>query len=327
MVNFTPKKLSTAEADLMEEEYRKIENDPEQLEEVWRQMNSFFSANSAREDKIYYQDYFRWYTELSWRFLQTRDHDFVVNVAVARQIPMAILLGFDVWQELIWYLAFRAELKSDMESLYGKTREAFIKSEAVIGAWQGVNYKVSDLVSEVQMLDRLGDDSIKEAEFLSKLLQVYMPENDLFLQKYLAVDPDSAVKNLISLANFFLGTRLENIWYIVDLYLHPELTPSTEEESAIASSPADQKPATPPQPAPPNQEPKLVVPPTIRPTPSPAQVKSQIESQFKKDVEGNFTDIEGVMAKLNELAEKNNDPKIAEMIYYDETENKFKWSI
>jgi len=335
MVNFTPKKLSASEADLMEEEYRKIESNPEQLEEVWKQMNSFFAASSVEEDKIYCQDYFRWYTELSWRFLQTRDHDFIVGTAVARQIPMAILLGFDVWKELVWYLFFRAELKLDMESLYGRVREAFMKSEAVIGVWQRTDYKVSDLVNEVQMLDRIGNDSIKEAELRNKLLQIYVPENDLALQKYTAVDADEAVKSLISLVNFFLGTAVENIWYIVDLYTHPDVSILTEEENATTPVTTIPLVAT-PQPIPSKLEPKIEtskkeeVKPVLPATPAkpiPTQIKFQIESQFKKDAEGNFSDIEGVMASLSELAEKYNDPTIAEMMYYDETENKFKWNI
>ena len=59
--------------------------------------------------------------------------------------------------------------------------------------------------------------------------------------------------------------------------------------------------------------------------PSLAQVKSQIESQFKKDAEGNFADIEGVYKKLGELAEKYNDSAINDLIYYDESSGKFLW--
>jgi hypothetical protein len=67
-----------------------------------------------------------------------------------------------------------------------------------------------------------------------------------------------------------------------------------------------------------------VVEPQVRPTT--AQIKSEIESQFKKDDKGNFEDIETVLAMLSTLSEKYNDPKIADMMYFDEKENKFKWN-
>jgi len=60
---------------------------------------------------------------------------------------------------------------------------------------------------------------------------------------------------------------------------------------------------------------------------STAQIKSQIESEFKKDIDGNFINIEGVMRKLEEFTEMYNDPKIADLIYYDEEDDKFKWKV
>ena len=59
----------------------------------------------------------------------------------------------------------------------------------------------------------------------------------------------------------------------------------------------------------------------------PFGIKSQIESEFKKDSEGNFENIEAVMRKLEEFTEMYNDPKIADMIYYDEEDSKFKWKV
>ncbi len=54
-------------------------------------------------------------------------------------------------------------------------------------------------------------------------------------------------------------------------------------------------------------------------------IKKQIDSKFKKDNQGNYTDLAGVLADLAALAQKDNDPKIAELYYFDETEGKFKW--
>ncbi|MEK7680514.1 MAG: hypothetical protein AAB348_00475 [Patescibacteria group bacterium] len=54
-------------------------------------------------------------------------------------------------------------------------------------------------------------------------------------------------------------------------------------------------------------------------------VKKNIEREFKKDAEGQFVNLEGALAKLADLAEKYGNPDIAEMYYFDEGENKFKW--
>ena len=325
MANFIPRQLSEAEIEELQNEFTVKEADIEQAEQMFKEMDDYFRNADIKTDKDFSLSYFRWYTDLSWKFLQSRDYDFVVNVAVARQIPPAILLGFDVWQDLIWYLALRAELKSDMESLYGRIREAFVKSEAIIGIWQGSDYKVSDLVKEMQMLERLGNDSIEEAEFRNKSLQIYMPENNATLQKYIMVDPSDGLASLISIVSFFLGVEPVNIWYVVDNYTHPEIvgeaSPSAKPVVVAAPKPAPVKPTPQPQAVQPKKEEvKPISPPAVPARPTPAQIKSQIEKEFSAE------DVEGIMGKLNELAEKNNDPKIADMYYFDEKTARFLWN-
>lgn len=312
----------------MQIEYFGKEADVDKLELMFKEMDNFFRNGNINADKEFAVSYFRWYTDLSWKFFQSRDYDFVINVAVARQIPLAILLGFDVWKDLLWYLALRAELKSDMESLYGRMREAFVKSEAVIGVWQGVDYKVKDLVTEAQMLERLGNDTIKEAEFRNKLSQIYLPANNSTMKKYIMVDTDDGISFLIGIVNFFLGVEPANIWYVVDDYTHPEIVSeaSPAAKPAVVAAPklAPVKPAPQPQAVPPkNEEAKPIPPPAPVATSKPtfAQIKSQIEKEFFAE------DVEGIMGKLNELADKNNDPKIAEMYYFDETTGAFLWKL
>jgi hypothetical protein len=57
------------------------------------------------------------------------------------------------------------------------------------------------------------------------------------------------------------------------------------------------------------------------------KIKSQIESQFPKNTNGEFENIEAVLSRLEELAAQYNDPRIAEMMYFDEQAGMFKWNI
>ncbi|MBU1613170.1 hypothetical protein KKC87_01930 [Patescibacteria group bacterium] len=59
--------------------------------------------------------------------------------------------------------------------------------------------------------------------------------------------------------------------------------------------------------------------PTVR------QIKDDIEETFTTNSSGEFLDIDGILLKLDELAKKFNDPKIAELYYFDEQQGKFVW--
>ena len=355
MVNFIPKKLSTAEADLMRKEYGIVEAQAERAEAVWKELNEYFVYAEVSDDRQYYKDYFYWYTDLSWRFLQNQDYDFVTTVAVARQIPVAILLGYDVWKELMWYLAFKAELIPEMQAVYSRMKNALLNSQAIIGTWKENNFTMQDLVKEVVKLNSK-EDSIAEAEFRNKLLQIYIPTRDTELQNLVFSDPSKAVSNLIGIVNFFLGVEAEKIWYIVDLYTHPEpesgpVQLKEGEVTVVADDKSDLVSKEGPKKVSPvlsnrssiktenSQSGNAVTEEVVRPVasfpsanealkqPTRKEIKQQVESEFSKDTEGNFVEMEQVMTRLAELSEKYNDPEIADILYFDEQSGSFKWNI
>ena len=318
--------LTAAQIDLKENEFKNFNIVDKEL--VWEKMGALFKEN-PKLDADYRLSYFLWYTDFTWKMFNNREHDLVVSMCLARQIPMAILLDFDVWRNIMWYLGLRTIERPDMESLYIRMKNAFLESEAYVGKWNGEAVTVKDLVKEIVAMNTR-NDSMEQAEFKSKLLQVLFPQNDSIFEKYISTEQDLAVERFIDLTHFFLGVDKDHIWYVVETFLHPEKyenvvlgevpTPSAPAEQPPVSAVPTPKPTPTPQLAP-------VAKPAAPVKPDPQQIKSQIESQFKKDAEGNFEDIEGVMAKLNELAEKNNDSKIAEMIYFDESSGKFLWKL
>ena len=319
-----------------ENEFQQLLLSPAEVDKTYEELRDFFANPTQSEIKKYRHSYWRWYVLLTWNRLNSLPKDELVSTVFSQQLPIALLIDVDVWKSLMQYFVANNFFEDDLESFYLKIKKAFLESDAVIGEWQGKNVTVAELVKEIgSVYDK--EDSLSQADFESKLRQIISPEEEVS-KKYFIADPEKTKERFLYLVAFFETFTEENIWYVVDAFLNPEKYQKTASGAVlkpVSSNPPlprpsgeSPKPSTVPlQPAPNKEEPKLVVPPTIRPTPSPAQIKSQIESQFKKDADGNFTDIEGVMAKLNELSEKNNDPKIAEMMYYDETENKFKWNI
>jgi hypothetical protein len=329
--------ISADTIDIYEKEYRNLTTS--QREEVWEELNKYFKSQGISNRDLFYS-YWRWYVALSWDYFMTRDKVFLSDMAFSRQIPMAILLDYDVWDSLISYLQIKTLDRQDMEALYSRIRDNFINSEAVLGKNEEKDYTIANLVQEIRVLNARGNDSIAEAEFRNKIIRIMFPKEDELFDKYIFVDQDSAVDRLFYLTQFFLGMEPENIWYFEETYWHPEKyekAPEGEKTPAAAPMPAASVPAVPVKPEttqPPKQtssEPAqaLAKPPeTKKSQPMDlAKIRQTIDSQFKKDSSGQYEDITGVLEKMGELAAKNNDPKISEMLYFDEQAGAFKWII
>jgi hypothetical protein len=297
--------------DIYEKEYRNLTIS--QREEVWTELNQYFKSQGISNRDLFYS-HWRWYVALSWADFMIRDKDFLSDMAFSQQIPMAILLDYDVWENLISYLQIKTLDRQDMEALYSRIRDNFFISEAVIGKIDGRDYTIANLVQEIRVLNARGNDTIAEAEFRNKIIKIMFPKGDGLFDKYIFTDQDTAVDRLFYLTQFFLGMEPENIWYFEETYWHPE-----KYEKAPVAVPV---PAVPTKPAP---VPAKPVEEEIIKQMDPVRVRQTIDSQFKKDASGQYEDITGVLEKLGELAKKNNDPKIAEMLYFDEQARAFKW--
>lgn len=340
-----------------------IDNDQtfEQMHETWKILDDFFAQNSYEQDVEWRLTYFRVYVRLTWKVLGTIiDTNKFVEI-MRRQVPMAILLDVDVLKEMMWYFEFNKSDEKQLVSLYQKIKTAFLESEQVVGVWQGKPVLVKDLVSEYLSLHKRGASSMEGAEFLSKLDQVMFPEE---VDLYAFVEYDVGIDRFLELVEFFEKTSNEQIWFVVDAFLNPEkygvnnsenilvkeevkaevavpnlqdlgskyesMSQKLEEEvKALEKTVAPAVKSEPEKPAVIKPLAKEIAPtePVAPPKLTSEQIKSKIESEFKKDTEGNFEDIEGVMRKLEEFTEMYNDPKIADMIYFDEDDNKFKWKV
>jgi len=299
--------------DIYEKEYLNL-TIPQQ-EEVWVELDKYFKSQGISNRDLFYS-YWRWYVDLTWADLRSREKDFLFSVAFSQQIPMAILLDYDVWEKLMSYLQIKTLDRQDMEALYSRIKDSFISSEAVLGRNEEKDYTVANLVQEVRVLNARGNDTIAEAEFRNKLIRTIFPKGDELFDKYIFVDQDTAVDRLLYLTQFFLGIEPENIWYFEETYWHPEKYEKAPAEVAPAVTAAPALAAPGPMKAPEVKKPQPM---------NLIKVRQAIDFQFKKDPSGQYEDIAGVLDKLNELTKQNNDPKIAEMLYFDEQAGIFKW--
>jgi hypothetical protein len=323
-MKFLVEKKTIEEFALVEKAIANNDKNFDQMYETWKILDNFFARDSYEKDPIWRITYFRIYVRLTWKMIGTIvENDKFIEI-IRRQVPMAILLDIDVLQEMMWYLSFNRAEKNQLVSLYFKIKSAFIESQEVVGVWQGQDVLVKDLVAQYVLLQKRKADSIEQAEFISKLRQVLFPKQ---LMPFIFIDPDAGINKFLELIEFFQEIDNEKIWFVVDLFLNPEQlenpAPSEEnveeEEGEIEAENSEEELAVPAaSPASENE---------IKKQPAPQEIKSQIESEFKKDSEGNFENIEGVMRKLEEFTEMYNDPKIADMIYFDEEDNRFKWKM
>lgn len=308
---------------------------PEVAEQAQDELANFFQPPSSAKVKEHYLTYFRWYTELTWKRLRSCSNEFLVKEAVARQIPMALLLGVDVQNELTWYFVARAWIAEEMQILYADIRETILNSEAFIGSIQGKDYLMKDLVEDVKKLNLKTITSLESAEINAKIKNAFFPKNDQLFDTYITADPDVVVDHAIGLINFILGVEPKNIWYVVDGIVHPfEFVKSAVEENTTPVVPettpppqAEQVPAPPTTPvieAKPVAKPATAVAPTPKPTYLDIQLVAQ--SKFKQGDDGQFEDPEAVLGMLEEWATKYNDDTIRELYVYNEQTGAFEWN-
>ncbi len=341
---FDRQQLTAEQIRQKEIEFQRMASNLKEADLVWKEMNGYFAIAPKQEKESLKGTYWRWYVELTWRRLNSINKDNFLRI-FHKQLITAIQNNFDIFHSFMEYLGFRCIDKQELASFYQKVKLSVLNSEESIGQWQGSEVLLKDLISEYYLLKKRKASSIEEAEFLTKTKQIIFPADS---EPYILADKDVGVTRFLEIVELFQEIDTDRIEYIVDMFLNPENynTPpnstnlQTQEEDNVKEENLQE----------------MVVEPLIENAQREGgnstvstdaenssaaeslvnsaskiltadQIKSQIEFEFKKDAEGNFEDIEGVMKRLEELAEQYNKPEIAEMMYFDEGEGKFKWKI
>ncbi len=339
-MSFIPQQLKPGDIEAKEKEFRSLLDLGKEEEKMWADLHGAFK-DDANNDQAYWYTYFRWYTELTWRRLEGLNDEEFFEIVVARQIPMAILTDHDVWNSLLWTLSTRWYATGDMADAYQRIRDTFSSSKGVLGQENGKSITLADLFADIRRLNDTGNDSFQMVALRSRIKNLFYPASQP-LVKYLNPDQDTAVRQFIDLNHFFLGTEVDDITAVVDIFLHPEnYTAGTAAGlGSVPTPPASitapvQASTTPPAPAP--VRPRVVRPPKVAPS-SPAEkplekkkmsypdIRAMVDSRFEKDEKGQYKNIAGVAALLEQLAKDQNDPAIEDLYYFDERTGKFRWN-
>ncbi len=292
----------------------------------------------------------------TWTFLNQLDSDDFLNYGI-EQIPEAVRQGFDVAEKLVWYMAINFRNPKLMTLFYSQLRSKFYGSEALVGL-TGEELKISDLVQQVRLLNSYAGDTIRAAELYDKLQHTIFSGSEKDASNdYVMVDNKEAVINLVNLTNFFLQVEPEVIWESVNTYTFsqetgmpaeqvvapviqpildpedaPELTDKEKEKLASEmqvekNSKEEPKTEKTMDPAKSNtkQIPVEETASDIKPTY--AEIRAKVDSVFPKDKSGVYKDLDGVLMALEKAADKYNDPKIAELYYFDEASGAFTWNV
>lgn len=276
--------------------------------EAWKDLDNFFAQDMYEKDKVWRWTYFRVYVLLTWKVIGTINDADVFAQIMARQATMAIILDIDIFKEMLWFFSANKADKTRLASLYFKVRNNFLNSQELLGEYQGKNVQLKDLVLEYADLKRV-DNSMRTAEFINKLNQILFPPE---AEQYFGLDNKAdGVDRLLELVNFFEDIdTVEKLQEVLEVFLNPQVY--DEPASLFVTS---------------DEETEADVESMRIQAPSLSEIKSQIEQEFKKDSEGNFENIELVFRKLEEFTEMYNDPKIADLLYFDEESGEFKWRV
>jgi hypothetical protein len=313
---FTPRQLTASEISSLQAEFLSLSTD--QMQAAWNEMHEFFRSASSKEDQIYRDTFFYWYTDITWKLLNTLDKDAFL-VAVPRQIPVALAFDYDVLRSICWYLLGRIVEPNEMTSFFSKLKQNIFASPAVLGQWQGKNVTVAEVVKETIALSQSGDDSLKSAEFLAKLKSILSNKEDVE-KGFTIASADQMVDRFDTMVQFFIGVAPEKAYYLIDAMFHPERYEKREPGAETkGEEPQSDVPAVDRVPEEDSQKMDNTAPPTL------AEIKNLVDSEFSKDETGQYADIEAVFGLLDQIAEEYNDEKIKEYFYFDENVGGFVW--
>ncbi|MBU0596859.1 hypothetical protein KJ641_00030 [Patescibacteria group bacterium] len=328
-MSFVPQNLTIEEIQKKELEFSSLSLGEKGKEQAWAEMHEYFSQALIADDRKFWYSYFRWYTKLSWQYLMTREHEFITSMAIPRQLPMAIMLDFDVWSELMWYFTFKFPEEKELVIFYAQIKKNLFESQQVLGEEKGVSVMLRDIIKEIIVIDRQGNDSLQVAEMQAKLGRLFFPSDKEEIKMIFSENHDEMVGRFYDLIHFFMGVESDGIGYVVKIFENPEKAEFLEKFASgeiELATPVESIP-TPISISKSVPKEKPIEKPKEKNKPTPAEIKKLVETRFKPNTEGEIENIEGVMAMLDSLAEEYGDERIRELYYFDEDSEKFIWNV
>ncbi len=336
-ISFEPRQLTEQEArDYREYYFTEVFPDFEEVSAVYANLKEKLSGLSGRDIRDFHPVFWELYVYSTW-FLLDRLSKEELKQAMVNQVVDAIRMNINVQNRFLEYFTLNVMDADEVESIYGDIKKNIFSSQTIVGADKQTGEKMS-LGEAVAFLNRFAGqaDSLRYVEFKTKLKNVmysdYQPNDHTY------IDPEVAVTRLINLLNFFIATDADE--FIRAAYYHNKpLLLRQKEELASKKAPAqtdikarsESEAETEAKPeAEMTEQAVTQTKKTTQKSPAkkmpPNQIKEMVKARFSKDKEGQFTNIEGVLTFLSDLADRYQDSSIAELYYFDERAGEFKWN-
>ncbi len=337
------KKLTPEELSKAEEEYRDL--DPKGEAELWDGLHYYFLRASVTADRVWWLSYFRWYTELTWRFLPQRSDEVVSAVAYARQLVMAVLLDFDPVTELIMYINEKPWDEEGVARFYTRVRDGVMKSSAIVGVSKGREITLADLFRELSLIKQ-ANDTLRMAEFITRLRDVLFPKTDTLLDEYVPMEAERGANVLTDVMLFFLEVVPESFYAVMQTSLHPEYyetgaaegesaSPAEEAEADLSSEPAEESIEGAESVAPAQSEEAGIDESAATPNvseetprapsrPTNTELRAMVEALIPADLPPE-EQAPRIVEMLSDLADRYHDETIRDVYYFDETTGRFEW--
>ena len=323
-MNFTKINLDTEYLEQEKIFFTDLMTSATKRESTYKELDDFFAPKSINQMLEYKETYFKWYAYSTWQQIQSLKKEKVLQ-SMMYYVPLGCALGIDIWDKLMWYFATRTPDVFEMEDFFEQSKNAFFNSSFPMGIYKGIPITVSQIIKEIIQLNAEGNDSLKTADLKMKI-QKLLFENGLPGRDYVYVEADLATLQFFNLVHFFIGVKKDRIAYIVNSFVNPNfeefvsnstvnLSDELKDEQSIPPEQTEIQVETTPDKNIKSEEPSLTL----------SEIKSNIDTKFEKDETGQYTDLEGVFAELEEIAIRQNDESIKELLYFDETSGGFKW--
>jgi hypothetical protein len=243
-----------------------------------------------------------------------------------------------------------------MSDFYRALRDGVLKSGAIVGVAKGREVTGAELVKELTAINQ-SRDTLRLAEFTTRLKEVLFPKNDELALTYFAAIPDEATTTYLDILSFFIGVEGGGIWEMVQSAFHPELADAIfradrevlQSKTSVRSRPTSSETVVPAVPVTnsristtPLRSPaatvspvsEMVVPPNavvedqaVVKRPSNAEIKAMVEALIPPHEASEEMRLPKILNLLETLAVRYGDDTIRELYFFNAEQGTFEWVV
>jgi len=318
----TPEELADAQLD-----FPMLLEDSARLEDVYQSLHTFFSEVKFDTKTVgqYYHTYWSWYVQATWRLNLSLPVDTFVE-HLAYQLPKAFSLGIAVEDEFLYFLFRKFPIQVYCMPVYKIMQQKILQSTFPLHPNVNNGFTIKDVAAQYKKLTDAQTDSLEMAAFLAKVAeQLFLNFSDKQIENG---EKNGQTKDFLSFL-LFLQTDIDITEVVTKHIINitaanlPKPNPvlleaekreeNSQNEDILSDLPME-----------------LTQPSSTAPAPEEAPltfdgIKNMVDAQFEKDDTGQYKDIEAVFGLLDQLSEEYNDPKIKELLYFDENSGGFVW--